>query len=107
MIGIPGGIFASSLAIGAGLGTNVAALLPSSPAEVLVVPGMVAYFSDVVHAPITVFVIVTQMSNDHVLVVPLMLTSLIVYATSRLVCHEGIYHALAHRFIKADGKREE
>ncbi len=100
--GIPGGIFAPSLAVGAGLGANVAALLPGASAQALVVIGMVAYFSGVVQAPITAFVIVAEMTNDHALVVPLMLASLIAYATSRLVCHEGVYHALARNFVAAD-----
>ena len=100
----PGGIFAPSLAVGAGLGANVAALLPGSPAEALVVLGMVAYFAGVVQAPITAFVIVAEMTNDHALVVPLMLTALIAYASSRLVCPEGVYHALAHRFVQ-EGRR--
>jgi len=30
-----------------------------------------------------------------------MLTSVIAYATSRLVCREGVYHALAHAFVAA------
>ena len=96
--GIPGGIFAPSLAVGAGLGSSVAAFLPSAPAQALVVLGMVAYFSGVVQAPITAFVIVTEMTNDHALVVPLMLASVIGFATSKLVCPEGVYHALAHNF---------
>jgi H+/Cl- antiporter ClcA len=33
------------------------------------------------------------------MVVPLMAASLIAYATSRLICHEGIYHALAKGFV--------
>ena len=100
--GIPGGIFAPSLAVGAGLGANVAWLLPGAPAQALVVLGMVAYFSGVVQAPITAFVIVAEMTNDHAMVVPLMLTSLIGFAVSRLICHEGVYHALAHNFINAE-----
>jgi H+/Cl- antiporter ClcA len=99
--GIPGGIFAPSLAVGAGLGANVASLLPGAPASALVVLGMVAYFAGVVQAPITAFVIVTEMTNDHAMVLPLMLTALIAYATSRLVCREGVYHALAHNFVAA------
>ena len=96
--GIPGGIFAPSLAVGAGLGSAVAALLPGAPAQALIVLGMVAYFSGVVQAPITAFVIVTEMTNDHALVVPLMLASVIGFATSKLVYPEGVYHALAHNF---------
>ena len=103
--GIPGGIFAPSLAVGAGLGGSVAALLPGAPAQALVVLGMVAYFSGVVQAPITAFVIVTEMTNDHALVVPLMLASVIGFATSRLVCPEGVYHALAHNFMAAEQTR--
>jgi H+/Cl- antiporter ClcA len=41
------------------------------------------------------------MTNDHALVVPLMLASLIAFGSSRLVCKEGVYHALAHNFVKA------
>ena len=100
--GIPGGIFAPSLAVGAGLGANVAMLLPEASAQALVVIGMVAYFSGVVQAPITAFVIVAEMTNDHALVVPLMLASLIAYATSRLICPEGVYHALARNFVAAE-----
>ncbi len=103
--GIPGGIFAPSLAVGAGLGHSVAALLPGAPAQALVVLGMVAYFSGVVQAPITAFVIVTEMTNDHALVVPLMLASAIGYAVSKLVCREGVYHALSHNFVAADATR--
>jgi H+/Cl- antiporter ClcA len=103
--GIPGGIFAPSLAVGAGLGANVAAFLPGAPAQALIVLGMVGYFSGVVQAPITAFVIVAEMTNDHALVVPLMLTSLIGFAVSRLLCHEGVYHALSHNFIEAESAR--
>jgi len=105
--GIPGGIFAPSLAVGAGLGANVAALLPGASAQALAVIGMVAYFSGVVQAPITAFVIVAEMTNDHGLVVPLMLASLIAYATSRLLCHEGVYHALARNFIAAEAAHSQ
>jgi H+/Cl- antiporter ClcA len=62
--------------------------------------GMVSYFVGVVQAPITAFVIVTEMSDNHAMVVPLMAAALIAYATSRLVCHEGIYHALAKEFLR-------
>jgi H+/Cl- antiporter ClcA len=100
--GIPGGIFAPSLAVGAGLGADIAALLPWEPAQVMVVLAMVAYFAGVVQAPITAFVIVTEMTGDHALVVPLMLCSLIGYGASKLVCPEGVYHALAHNFVHAE-----
>ena len=99
--GIPGGIFSPSLAVGAGLGSDVAQLFPTAPLGAIMLLGMVSYFAGVVQAPITAFVIVTEMSDNHAMVVPLMAAALIAYATSRLVCHEGIYHALAKGFLQA------
>jgi H+/Cl- antiporter ClcA len=63
--GIPGGIFAPSLAIGAGFGSNLAALLPGVQSGAVVILGMVAYFSGVVQAPITAFVIVMEMTDNQ------------------------------------------
>lgn len=97
--GIPGGIFAPSLAVGAGLGVNIAHLLPSAPLEAVLLLGMVAYFAGVVQAPITAFVIVVEMTENHTMVIPLMMASLIAYGASRLICPEGVYHALAKGFL--------
>ena len=97
--GLPGGIFAPSLAVGAGLGGDIAPLFPHAPLAAILLLGMVSYFAGVVQAPITAFVIVTEMTDNHAMVVPLMAASLIAYATSRLICHEGIYHALAKGFL--------
>ncbi|OYV38106.1 MAG: chloride channel protein [Rhodospirillales bacterium 20-64-7] len=99
--GIPGGIFSPSLAVGAGIGFNLSTLFPGAPVEALVLLGMVAYFAGVVQAPITAFVIVTEMTNDHAMVVPLMAAAFIGYGASRLVCHEGVYHALSKNFLAA------
>jgi H+/Cl- antiporter ClcA len=97
--GIPGGIFSPSLAVGAGIGANVAALFPQTPAGAVMLLGMVAYFAGVVQAPITSFVIVIEMTDNHAMVVPLMAASLIGYAASRLVARQGTYHALAAGFL--------
>jgi len=105
--GIPGGIFSPSLAVGAGLGSNIAHFFPSAPLAALLLLGMVSYFAGVVQAPITAFVIVTEMTDNHAMVVPLMAAALIAYGSSRLVCQEGIYHALAKGFLqRAEAERE-
>jgi H+/Cl- antiporter ClcA len=96
--GIPGGIFSPSLAVGAGLGANIAQLFPAAPIAAIILLGMVSYFAGVVQAPITAFVIVTEMTDNHAMVIPLMTSALIAYAVSRLVCPEGVYHALAKGF---------
>ena len=98
--GLPGGIFAPSLAVGAGLGTELARFFPAAPLSAILLLGMVAYFAGVVQAPITAFVIVTEMTDNHSMVVPLMAAALIAHATSRIICEEGIYHALARGFLR-------
>ncbi len=105
--GIPGGIFSPSLAVGAGLGSNVASLFHGAPLGAIMLLGMVSYFAGVVQAPITAFVIVTEMTDNHAMVVPLMAAALIAHATSRVICDEGIYHALAKGFIERAGALPE
>ncbi len=105
--GMPGGIFAPSLAVGAGIGANIASFFQQSSLAPIMLLGMVAYFAGVVQAPITAFVIVTEMTDNHAMVVPLMMASLIAYGTSRLICKEGLYHALAKGFVaKAEAVEE-
>ena len=55
---MPGGIFSPSLAVGAGLGSNIASLFHGAPLAAVMLLGMVSYFAGVVQAPITAFVIV-------------------------------------------------
>ncbi|MEO8164451.1 MAG: chloride channel protein [Betaproteobacteria bacterium] len=98
--GIPGGIFAPSLAVGAGLGSNLAAFAPYAPVGAVVVLGMVSYFAGVVQAPVTAFVIVVEMTDNHDMILPLMAAALIAAACSRIVCSQPVYKALAEQFIE-------
>lgn len=98
--GIPGGLFSPSLAVGAGIGFDVAQMMPVAPLEAIVLLGMVGYFSGVVQAPITAFAIVGEMTADHAMVVPLMATALIATTCSRLICPEGVYHILSRRYVR-------
>ena len=100
--GIPGGIFSPSLAVGAGIGANLASLFPSAPLGPIMLLGMVSYFAGVVQAPITAFVIVIEMTDNNAMVIPLMAAALIGYLASRLICPEGIYHALSKGFLRAE-----
>jgi H+/Cl- antiporter ClcA len=106
--GIPGGVFAPSLAVGAGLGQNIAHMMPYAPLGAVVVLGMVAYFAGVVQAPVTAFVIVMEMTDNHDMIVPLMATSLLAAGCSKVVCRKPLYRALADQFIydpKANGSK--
>jgi len=102
--GIPGGIFAPSLATGAGLGAEIAPWLPDLPTSAVIILGMVGYFAGVVQTPITAFVIVMEMTDNQALLLPLMATSFLAYVTSRLICPEPIYRELALNFLPAAPK---
>jgi H+/Cl- antiporter ClcA len=102
--GIPGGIFSPSLAVGAGFGADVARyVFPGAPIGAIVLLGMVSYFTGVVQAPITSFVIVSEMTDNHQMLVPLMAAALIANAISKLICREGVFHALAQRYLQRTG----
>ncbi|NLS02681.1 chloride channel protein [Rhizobium sp. P32RR-XVIII] len=100
MSGIPGGIFAPSLAVGAGFGSTVGSLLGTSIALAAIL-GMAGYFSGVVQAPMTAFVIILEMTGDHQAVIPIMAVSMIGYVTSRVLSREPLYHGLSRVFIAA------
>ncbi len=98
--GIPGGIFAPSLAVGAGFGSTVGTLMGSGIALAAIL-GMAGYFSGVVQAPMTAFVIILEMTGDHQAVIPIMAVSMIGYITSRILSREPLYHGLSRVFIAA------
>jgi H+/Cl- antiporter ClcA len=98
--GIPGGLFAPSLSIGAGLGSVIAHLLGVHAIGAIVLLGMCAYFSGVVQAPITAAVIIGEMTADSGMRLPLLLAAMIAYGVSRLIQRESLYHALAENFLR-------
>ena len=95
--GAPGGIFAPSLAIGAGVGAAFAHTgLGEMAGRDAVVLGMAAYLSGVVQAPLTSAVILMEMTRDPGLVGPLLLAALIGRWASGLIMPESLYHLLSH-----------
>jgi H+/Cl- antiporter ClcA len=98
--GIPGGIFAPSLAVGAGLGGTLSLYLHFAPAGAVVVLTMAAYFSGVVQAPLTALVIVSEMTGNGALTLPLMAVTLLGRGASALLCPEALYRALAVAFME-------
>ncbi len=98
--GIPGGIFAPSLSIGAGVGSVMADFIPNSTSSAIVLLGMVGYFTGVVQTPITAFIIVMEMTDNSGMLMPLMATALIAKSVSRVVCPVPIYEAMAQLYIK-------
>ena len=97
--GIPGGIFSPSLSAGAGLGADLAPLMPYAPVGTVVLLGMVAYFTGVVQTPLTASVIVMEMVNDQSMVFPIMAAAFVALGASKIVRREPIYWSLAEEFI--------
>jgi H+/Cl- antiporter ClcA len=97
--GIPGGIFAPSLAIGAGFGNALHLGFDHTSLPLLIALGMVGYLAGVTQSPITSFVIVMEMINGHALVISLMATALISSRVSRLFA-PPLYDALAQRYMR-------
>jgi len=96
--GAPGGIFAPSLSVGAGLGQLISGLFPASPAGAIVLLGMVGYFTGVVRAPMTSVIIMMEMTADRRMILPLFATALIADAVSAKICKHKLYHALSRQF---------
>ena len=92
--GIPGGIFAPSLAIGAGLGNQIGVLLGGSLGLAAVL-GMASYFAGVVQSPMTAFVIVMEMTATQEQALPIMAAALVGFGVSRILSPEPLYHGLA------------
>ncbi len=96
--GIPGGIFAPSLSIGAGFGNVLHMVFGDMQLQMLIALAMVGYLAAVTQSPITSFVIVMEMINGHALVISLMATALISSRVSRFFA-PPLYESLAQRYM--------
>lgn len=85
--GVPAGAFAPSLAIGAGIGNDVALLVDAGPeiAIPLIAMGMVGFLAATTQGPLTAFIIVMEMVSGHAMVLSLMATALLASALARWV----------------------
>lgn len=93
--GAPGGIFAPSLAVGAGFGNLLTPIFPGSSAGAVVMMGMVAYFVGVVRAPLTAVIILIEATAARGVILPLFATALIADWTSAQICPTRLYHGLS------------
>ncbi len=92
--GVPAGLFAPSLAIGAALGSDVAVVTSYPHAATLIALGMAGFLAAVTQAPLTAFIIVMEMVDGHAMVLSLMACALIASAVSRVLSHP-LYSTLA------------
>lgn len=93
--GIPGGIFAPSLSIGAGIGHDILPFLGHNhvPAAIIALC-MAGFLSAATQAPITSFIIVMEMIDGHEMVISLMAVTLIASLTARIFS-PPLYSSLA------------
>lgn len=92
--GVPAGIFAPSLAIGAALGNDIAQLTGYPHAATLIALGMAGFLAAATQAPLTSFIIVMEMVSGHAMVLSLMATALVASGVSR-VLSRPLYASLA------------
>lgn len=100
--GVPGGMFAPSLSIGAGIGRDVSLLagLSREAAIPLIALGMVGFLSASTQAPITAFIIVMEMVSGHAMVLSLMACSIVASGVGRLIARP-MYTELAELLMPA------
>ena len=99
-LGVPGGIFAPSLSIGAGGGHNVSLLLGSDIAPALIAMGMAAFLAAVTQAPLTAFIIVMEMVDGHAMVLSLMAAAMLASLVSRMLARP-LYETLAQAMVQS------
>lgn len=97
--GIPAGLLAPSLSVGAGLGQIMADTAGQPAAAPLAILGMCGYLAGVTQAPLTSFVIVMEMTAQHAMLLPLMVTAAIATAVSKLLS-PPLYRTLAQRYLQ-------
>lgn len=102
--GVAGGIFAPSLALGAGLGYQIGHLLELfmnfSNSNLFILCGMVSFLTGVTRTPLTSFILVMEMTDRHASIVPLMLAGFISILVGRLWSKEGFYELAVNDYIK-------
>lgn len=111
--GASGGVFAPTLFVGAMLGGVVGqavhALLPQATAEpgAYTMVGMAAVFAAAAQAPISAILIIFEMTNDYLIMLPLMLSCVVGTFAYTLMQNESIYSTkLKRRGIEIVGGRE-
>jgi len=98
--GLPGGIFAPSLAIGAGIGHDLDLLLNDyAPSQMILVFCMTGFLAAATQAPLTAIIIVMEMVDGYPMIMGLMATALLASAISKMLSGP-LYAVLATNMLK-------
>jgi chloride channel protein, CIC family len=105
--GVPGGLFAPTLFVGAMLGGGIGGLAaeywpaPTSPASAYVLVGMGTFFAAVFRTPMTSIFMVFEVSATYVIILPVMVANTIAYLVSRSLQTQSLFEGLTRQ----DGAR--
>ena len=98
--GMAGGIFSPCLSIGAGLGFSVAKIFHFANFKVCALLGMVAFFSGVIQAPLTAVIIIMEMTDEHILIIPFMVAAFLSRRIGQVFMPVPLYRFLADKSRK-------
>ncbi|MGH7740377.1 MAG: chloride channel protein, partial [bacterium] len=93
--GMAGGIFSPCLSIGAGMGFTLGHWSNAVDLKACSLIGMVAFFSGVVQAPLTGVIIIMEMTDQSLLIVPFMIAAFLAHGIGKLIMPTPLYHYLA------------
>lgn len=102
LTGLPGGIFAPSLAMGAGVGSWFAGFFATAITVKLMAIGMAAMLAAVTRAPITAAIILMEMTDGHSMVISILVATMIASMIARRF-DANLYHELASRAVTGLG----
>jgi CIC family chloride channel protein len=97
--GTPGGLFAPLLVLGAqiGLASAWTAGGAGTPAAAHALVGMAAFFTAVVRSPLTGIVLVTEMTGNLTMLLPMVIASAMAMLVATLLADPPIYDSLRER----------
>ncbi|MCH9745294.1 MAG: chloride channel protein [Proteobacteria bacterium] len=101
---IAGGLFMTSISVGAGIGNEASYLYSQINPQVIMIMAMIGYLSGVIRAPLTSALLVLEMTNSFNLLLPGILVALVASITSRQFSEQPIYEALADNYLKMTQK---
>lgn len=104
--GMAGGIFSPCLSVGAGMGFTAGHLLHVSGLKACALIGMVAFFSGVVQAPLTSVIIVMEMTDQSMLLIPFMVAAFLAHGIGHLLMPVPLYRCLAFQNMDGSAKAE-
>ena len=100
-VGVPGGMFAPTLFIGATIGGGIGALaelywpFPTSSSGAYVLVGMGTFFAGLFRAPMTSIFMIFEVSASYVIILPVMIANTLAYLIARQAHPEPLLHVAA------------